>query len=254
MHYNFVKNVHGGISVTEDWMVRRMDIELNYIEKGSGFPLILLHGNGESGKYFEHQIGHFSSSYRVIAVDTRGQGKSPRGTAPFTIGQFAKDLKHFMDGMGIKRAHILGFSDGGNIALTFAIRYGSYVDKLILNGANLNPKGVKPSVQLPICIGYGVVSFFSRFCKNVTIKKELLGLMVNQPNIPAGKLKSVEAQTLVLAGSRDMIRGEHSRQIAKELPNGTYCCLEGTHFIAHENPEAFNRAVETFLDSRKANG
>lgn len=226
-----------------------MEIQLHYIEKGSGFPLVLLHGNGENGDYFEHQIDYFASSYRVIAVDTRGQGKSPRGTAPFTIGQFAKDLKDFLDGMGIKRAHILGFSDGGNIALTFAIRYGSYVEKLILNGANLNPKGVKAGVQLPICIGYGMVSFFALFSKRVSLKKELLGLMVNQPNIPVSRLQKVEAQTLVLVGSKDMIKEAHSRKIANGLRHGTYCCLEGTHFIAHENPEDFNRVVGSFLES-----
>lgn len=225
-----------------------MDITLNHIEKGTGFPLILLHGNGESAGYFEYQTEYFSPSYRVIAVDTRGQGKSPRGTAPFTIDQFAEDLKGFLDGMGIKRAHILGFSDGGNIALAFALKYGGYVEKLILNGANLNPGGVKPGVQIPICIGYGMVSFFAKFSKSAVLKKELLGLMVNQPDdIASEQLKAVEAPTLVLVGSKDMIKDEHSRMLADSLKQGAYCCVEGTHFIAHENPAAFNRAVEQFL-------
>ena len=100
-----------------------MEINLNYLEKGTGFPLILLHGNGESLEYFEHQIAYFSKNYRVIALDTRGHGKSPRGEAPFSIRQFAEDLKGFMDQKEIEKAHILGFSDGGNIALTFALKY-----------------------------------------------------------------------------------------------------------------------------------
>mgnify|MGYP002264834782 CR=1 FL=1 len=54
-----------------------MDIEHFYIEKGRGFPLILLHGNGESCEYFSRQISYFKENYRVIAVDTRGHGKSP---------------------------------------------------------------------------------------------------------------------------------------------------------------------------------
>lgn len=62
-----------------------MNITLHYIEKGEGFPLIFLHGNGSSSAYFEHQIEYFSKSYRVYAVDTRGHGASPRGTAPFTM-------------------------------------------------------------------------------------------------------------------------------------------------------------------------
>lgn len=73
-----------------------MDIALFYQEKGSGEPLILLHGNGESGAYFTHQMDYFQRKYRVIAPDTRGHGKSPRGNALFTIAQFACDLYNFM--------------------------------------------------------------------------------------------------------------------------------------------------------------
>lgn len=101
-----------------------MDIKLNYIEKGEGTPLVLLHGNGGSLECFKSQIEYFSKKYRVIALDTRGHGKSPRGDKPFTIKQFADDLKDFLDDLGIKRAILLGFSDGGNIALTFALKYG----------------------------------------------------------------------------------------------------------------------------------
>ena len=82
-----------------------MDIELHYIEEGEGFPLVLLHGNGEDHSYFEHQIGPFSRHYRVIAPDTRGHGGSPRGEAPFTLDQFAEDLKEFLDGLGISKQH-----------------------------------------------------------------------------------------------------------------------------------------------------
>ena len=100
-----------------------MDIELYYREAGSGEPLIMLHGNGESGEYFINQIEHFQSRYRVIAPDTRGHGRSPRGEAPFTIAQFANDLYDFMQGLGIARAAILGFSDGANIAMKFAMQH-----------------------------------------------------------------------------------------------------------------------------------
>ena len=77
-----------------------MDVELHYREQGSGETLILLHGNGEDGSYFEHQMSAFAPRFRVIALDTRGHGKSPRGKAPFTIRQFADDLLAFMDERG----------------------------------------------------------------------------------------------------------------------------------------------------------
>lgn len=89
-----------------------MDIELFYREKGSGEPLILLHGNGEDGSYFVHQIEHFQSRYRVIALDTRGHGRSLRGSAPFTIRQFSLDLYDFLRAHEIPSAVLLGFSGG----------------------------------------------------------------------------------------------------------------------------------------------
>ncbi len=138
-----------------------MDIHLNYTEKGEGDPLVLLHGNGGDSGYFVHQTEHFSKSRRVIAVDTRGHGKSPRGDAPFTIAQFAEDLKDFLDGEKIEKPDILGFSDGANIALTFALKYPERVSRLILNGGNLFPAGVKRSIQIPIEIGYNIASKFA---------------------------------------------------------------------------------------------
>ena len=120
-----------------------MKIKLNYVEKGDGFPLILLHGNGEDHTYFVHQIEYFSEEYRVIAVDSRGHGASPRGDKPFTLRQFADDLCAFMDELKIEKAHILGFSDGGNIALLFGLKYPERVEKMIVDGANLYLDGLK---------------------------------------------------------------------------------------------------------------
>ena len=130
-----------------------IDIKHHFVEAGAGDPLILLHGNGEDAGYFVHQMEPFSRHFRVIALDTRGHGRTPRGDAPFTIRQFADDLLAFMDAQGIGKADILGFSDGGNIAMAFALRYPERVDRLILNGANLSPAGAKRSVQIPIEIG-----------------------------------------------------------------------------------------------------
>ena len=96
-----------------------MEFQLYYTEQGQGTPFVLLHGNGESSDYFSHQIEHFSKTYRVIAVDTRGHGKSPRGDAPFTLAQFVEDLKQLLDYLELKKIILLGFSDGGNIAMMF---------------------------------------------------------------------------------------------------------------------------------------
>ena len=223
------------------------DIRLNYVERGAGDALILLHGNGESLDYFAGQIGFFARFYRVIALDTRGHGASPRGSAPFTIRQFAEDLRAFMDEQNIDSAHILGFSDGGNIALSFAMKYPQRVRKLILNGANLDPLGVKLHVQIPIVLGYHLARLFAGKRPEARKKMELLGLMVNEPRFAPQDLRRLELPALVIAGDRDMIRDRHTRLIADSLPNARLAILKGNHFIANQNPEEFNRVVAEFL-------
>lgn len=229
-----------------------MDIKLHFTEKGAGEPLILLHGNGESSEYFIHQIGYFSSKYRVIAVDTRGHGRSPRGSAAFTIRQFAEDLLCFMDEQEMKEANLLGFSDGGNIALMFALKYPERVKRLILNGANLNAKGVRPSVQIPIEIGYRIASLFAKRSREARINAEILGLMVKEPRIDPGELGRLRVRTLVIAGQKDMIKQSHTELIYKSLPDARLAIIPGDHFVAGKNPEAFNRTVEQFLNENPA--
>lgn len=224
-----------------------MDIQLHFLERGSGEPLLLLHGNGEDLSYFEHQIPEFSGHFRVIALDTRGHGRSPRGYAPFSIAQFADDLAEFMDAHGISRAHILGFSDGANIALAFALKYPARVNRLILNGGNLKPSGVKLFVQLPIVAAYGISSLIALFDRKALAKKELLGLMVTQPNLRPDDLAGMKLPTLVVAGTRDMIKTSHTKKIHRAIPGSRLKLIEGDHFVANRNPSAFNAAVLAFL-------
>ena len=224
-----------------------LDISLCYTKQGAGPPLLLLHGNGEDGSYFVHQMEYFSRRYTVYAVDTRGHGQSPRGTAPFTIAQFAEDLSEFMDEQGILRAAILGFSDGGNIALTFALAHPGRVSRLILNGANLDPSGVKPQVQIPIVLGYKIASLFAGKSPKAKAHAEMLSLMVNEPHIDPEELKKLRARTLVIVGTKDMIKDEHTLLIARSLPRSQLEIIAGDHFIAAKNPHAFNRAVDRFL-------
>lgn len=224
-----------------------MDIQLNYTIAGQGFPLVMLHGNGEDHTYFKHQMGPFSEQYQVIALDTRGHGGSPRGTAPFTLEQFAKDLKDFLDSREIRRCHLLGFSDGANIALLFALKYPEYVEKLVLNGADLYPSAVKLSTQAPIVLGWGLLQVIRRFDKKAQPKWELLDLMTTQPHVKPGALSALAMPTLVVAGEKDMIRDRHTRLIAKSIPDSQLAILPGDHFVARRSWQAFNPVVLNFL-------
>lgn len=224
------------------------DISLCYTMQGAGPPLLLLHGNGEDGSYFVHQCSYFARRYTVYALDTRGHGKTPRGTAPFTIAQFAEDLLDFMDERDIAQARLIGFSDGGNIALSFALANPERVRRLVLNGANLNPSGVKARVRIPITLGYHLASLFAKKSPKAKRNAELLGLMVNDPHIDPEALEDLFVPTLVIVGTKDMIKDEHTVLIANSLPNSRLEVIAGDHFIAAKNPEAFNEIVGRFLE------
>lgn len=226
-----------------------MDISLYYQEKGKGKPFILLHGNGENSSYFKHQIEHFSDRFRVIAVDTRGHGKSPRGSAPFTIEQFAEDLNELMIKVEIPKAIILGFSDGANIAMKFALRHPDKVLALILNGGNLNANGVKKTIQIPIGLGYKLAKMFAQKSEEAKRNMELLGLMVDEPDIKPDALCSVQAPTLVIAGTKDIIKRSHTVKIAENIPNAKLSIIQGNHFIANKEADRFNQEVDLFLIS-----
>ena len=237
----------GADSPVKVMKLEKMDIEHHFVEKGAGEPLILLHGNGEDSSYFSGQIDVFAQYWHVYALDTRGHGQTPRGKQPFTIRQFAEDLLGFMDAHHIGKAHILGFSDGGNIAMVFAMKYPERVGRLILDGANLYGRGVKSGIQVPIVLGYGIAKLCGLFSSSARSKAEMLGLMVNDPHIHPEELAAIQARTLVMAGTDDMIKEKHTKLIAESIPRARMVILEGSHFVANEHPKAFNEAVLAFM-------
>lgn len=224
-----------------------MDISLAYTETGSGFPLVLLHGNGEDRSYFDPQIAPFSTIRRVLAVDTRGHGRSPRGGMPFTLAQFADDLAAFLDERGIAQADLLGFSDGGNIALLFALRWPARVRRLILCGANLYPAGVKPTVLAAIWLVYAGAALAAPLLPPARRTRDLFRLMAREPHIDPAALRRLTMPVLVVAGTRDLIRARHTRLIADSLPSARLLYLPGGHMVSHQQPEVFNDAALAFL-------
>lgn len=218
-------------------------------ESGEGAPLVLLHGNGEDSTYFKRQFPVFARRFRVIAVDSRGHGGSTAGEEELTIGRMADDLLAVLDALGLERAHILGFSDGGNVALVFALRYPERVDKLILNGANVRMlRGVQPWVQLPLYPVCGLLSMLSRRDEGAARRLAVLSLMTRGYGVDFADLERIGAETLVITGEHDMIRTEETDRIAAALPRVRRVTIPGAgHFCAAGAPGRFNLAVMQFL-------
>ena len=107
-------------------------------------------------------------------------------------------------------------------------------------------------MQAPIVLGYRIASFFARRSPKARRNAELLSLMVNDPHIPPEDLRGLHVPTLVIAGTRDMIKEAHTRLIADSLPGGRLVLVAGDHFIAAREPDAFNRAVADFLANTRS--
>jgi len=107
-------------------------IKLCYDIHGKGDPLILIHGFTSKKETFVAQVSDLSKYFQVIRLDNRGSGKSERPNESYTMDMFVEDIRGLMDYLRIERAHILGFSLGGMIAQSFALKYPNRLKKLIL--------------------------------------------------------------------------------------------------------------------------
>jgi pimeloyl-ACP methyl ester carboxylesterase len=110
------------------------EIRLHHKTSGTGVPIVFLHGGSSTSDAWDDYLPRFAESYRAIALDSRGQGQSTLGNGPITYGRMAGDVVRLLDHLGIDRAHVVGHSDGGVIALHLLIDYPDRVRSATLLG------------------------------------------------------------------------------------------------------------------------
>ena len=209
--------------------------------------LILLHGNGENLQIFNPQIRYLSQYYRVIAVDTRAHGQSTRGVTPLNFYTFADDLLCVLESLKIDKAHIVGFSDGAITALHLALTAHDRILSMVLIGANFNPIGIKLISRLHILVKYGWLSLASIFSAKMLRRKEIWGLMVNQPNLTIEELSRITAPTLVITGERDLVCQCHNDKLSRAITGSKKLIIEGgNHFWMFKQPEVLNYCILEF--------
>lgn len=187
--------------------------DIYYEQTGTGRPLILVHGNGEDHTIFREAVDVLREDFTCICPDSRGHGSSAPATE-LHYEDMADDMIALMEALDLRDAVFCGFSDGGIIGLLAAPRCGR-ISALITCGANLTPKGVKPGMRLLFRVLY-------------LLKKDpLIRLMLDEPRISDGMLAGIKARTLVLAGSRDLIRRKETEHIARVIPGAEMKILGG---------------------------
>ncbi|MCF6404894.1 alpha/beta hydrolase [Chitinophaga filiformis] len=223
-------------------------INIYYETYGEGEPLFVLHGNSESINSFSAQIPAFAKKYRVIAVDTRGQGKSGDDGKSYTYDQFAADMNALMDQLHIDSAHIVGWSDGGNTGLIMAMKYPARVKKLVTMGANI-------FIDKTVLDKWVFKEFDHQLkeLKNDTSlsgknRVRLINMMLTEPRYAFDDLGVIHCPVLVMAGEKDVIKPAHTKQIAAHIPGSTLLIApKQTHYYPTENAASFNKEVLDFF-------
>ncbi|WP_282630009.1 alpha/beta fold hydrolase [Empedobacter sedimenti] len=217
------------------------DAKIYYEEYGQGEPLIFLHGNNGSIEDFYQQIPFFAKQYRVIAIDTRGQGKSTDLTnTPYAYETFANDLLQVVQKLNLKKVNLIGWSDGGNTALIFNAQRPELVNKIATIGAVLNPNGVSEELI------ENLKNLASNPSENTNSR--LIQLMLNEPNITKAELSKIQNPVLVIAGEKDEVKESHTKEIQQNISKGELLIIpNSTHYVPFEQPKTLNDAILKFL-------
>ncbi len=230
------------------------DCNISYRIYGkSGRPLVFLHGNGEDHLVFRQLIEYYQNSYRIIAVDTRGHGKSGRGNRPLDFNTLSDDIIGLIKETGADKPDIIGFSDGANTAVHIAIKAPDAIGKLVLIGGNINPSGMNAGTLFLLKVSRALKSFARIFRKSEKAEFgiELMDLMLKHPALTFSDLCKIKSRCLIIAGSRDMIRPQHTREIAASITGSRLVIINGNHFTALKQPKEAITAIDGFLNGAK---
>lgn len=227
--------------------------KIYYEEYGQGEPLMLIHGNGGNILTMGNQIDFFRKKYRVIAADSRGQGKSELKTDSLTYSQIADDLQGLANHLKLDTVSIIGWSDGGIIGLMMGMNNNLKINKIVSMAANLRPDSTAVYPWVIDLIRKEKERVKSKIIESDKtekweVKRQLLGLVSEQPSIKIEDLSKIKAKVLIMAADEDVIRNEHSIEIYENIREAQLCIMPGeTHLTPITNPELFNSITSTFL-------
>lgn len=237
-------------------------IRIYYEIYGEGEPLLLLHGNGGSISGFMYQIPELSKHFKVIAVDSRAQGRSTDSDQEITYALMASDMAELIDKLGLGKVNVVGWSDGGNIGLELAYAHPEKVMKVVALGANYtNENWMAPPDSVVMDPDDPLITRTSEMMKKVlsetlspdtarlpVIRKKLEDLLINYPNFTPEQLRTINVPFLIIAGDHDAINLDLTVSLYNNLPKAElFIVPHASHFAAVENPDLINSEIIRFL-------
>jgi len=243
-------------------------LSMYYEIHGSGRPLVLLHGGGSTiGTTFGRILPVLAKKYMIIAVESQAHGHTPDINRPLTFEQDADNVFALLKELEIDNADVLGFSNGGSIAMQLAIRHPERVGKLIVVSSFFKRAGIYPEVWNFIKGGsletmpkqlkdaYLAINNDHNALKAMHDKDQQR--MVDFKDWPEETIRSIKAQTLLVIGDKDVVSPEHAVEMYRLIPNCRLSIIPGGHgeFLGEitgwkegdKMPGVFVEMVEEFL-------
>jgi 3-oxoadipate enol-lactonase len=233
--------------------------------------LVCLHSLATDRSVFDAVAPSLGRSHRVLRVDLRGHGRSPATPAPYTLAELADDVVETLDHIGIERAHFLGLSVGGMVAMTLALDHPDRVDRLIVADARadaplpykklwddsirrLDDDGIGPVVDASLDRWFRLAPDTARArVRAVAMNTKPAGFVgtaraVQQVDL-LPRLGQITAPTLFVTGEHDVAAPPDVMQaMADAVPGARLVVIPGAaHLTPVEAPSAFTAAVTAFL-------
>jgi pimeloyl-ACP methyl ester carboxylesterase len=252
---------------------------MHYEDRGSGDPIVFVHGWGGSGDAWDLQILDLAPDYRCITVDLRGHGNSDKPWADYSYDLFVRDLDTLIDKLNLVNVTLVGWSMGGHIGLKYAHEHGDKIARLVITGSGPRfwqaedaPYGT-PAEAVPglidavrvartetiaglygnnfhrtdltatkdwfVQIGWRVPAFIGLSSFQALIDNDL------RPALP-----EITVPVHVFSGRHDQIWApQWSEETHRLVPNSTLTFFENSGHVAFvENREEWNRALKTVIE------
>jgi pimeloyl-ACP methyl ester carboxylesterase len=231
-----------------------------YEVDGAGEPLILLHGGLCTNETWGAQRADLAARFQVFLPERRAHGHTPDVSGPLSYQDMADDTVHFIEAVVGGPAHLVGWSDGGIVALLVALARPDLVRKVVAMGANFRPApecSADPAMLADLQPdGPGLAPFREMYAAvspdgadhwPVVVAKAS-DMFATEPDLTPQDLARITAPTLVLVGDDDMMTLEHTIALYRAIPRSELAVVPGaSHALPLEKPAYVNRVILDFL-------
>ena len=223
------------------------DIKIAYCEHGSGPNLILLHGNSESKSIFKQYQNVSFKEFHSYALDSRGHGQSVSDDKKYTIGQYSNDVIRFCQALGIEKALVVGYSDGGNIALFLALNAPNVFERIAAISPNTLVSGTMPDSLILFKRIYKIFAFLKKIGIDTQKAMMRFELMLNDIGLANEDLGRIKTSVRILYAEKDMIKEDHIVEIHQNIPGSSIKKISGCTHLNILNQEETIKEIQNYF-------